>query len=405
MSKEFPETRHSRFYRKNEFLLYDSLGLTLPVTRIFSIKKRLGGLMKIRLLLLTYQGDIAGSTNSISYLAKGLASRDHDVFVGCRRESLLWSLLEDTPVERIPMTFHNKIDIGNMQQIRDAVRQNDIRIINAQSSRDRYTSILANWMYGLRTAVIHTRRQTPKSAGFFLQNWFYTWGTKKIVAVSRGIKRQLVKTGIPARHIHVIFNGTPREKYDHIEPERVERLRHKFGLHIRSRVIGCVSRNKRQEQLLQALEHIKHPMNVIMVGARETTAYRTITSRYQVPHRIIYTGFVSGEDALATYRLFDLFVLPSVTEGLSQAILEAMAMGVPVIATRAAGNIDLIQDGINGLHFADNYIEELTSKIEMLLDDTRLREKLIVNGKKTAFEDFSIERTIAEYEKFYLQFM
>ena len=50
----------------------------------------------MNILFLTYQGDIAGSTNSISYLAKGLASIGHNVYVGCRRESLLYSMLSDT---------------------------------------------------------------------------------------------------------------------------------------------------------------------------------------------------------------------------------------------------------------------------------------------------------------------
>ena len=59
----------------------------------------------MNILFLTYQGDIAGSTNSISYLAKGLAEKGHNVYVGCRKESLLYEILSNTKVNLIGMKF------------------------------------------------------------------------------------------------------------------------------------------------------------------------------------------------------------------------------------------------------------------------------------------------------------
>ena len=79
----------------------------------------------MNILFLTYQGDIAGSTNSISYLAEGLAERGHNVYVGCRKEALLYSLLSDTKVKLIEMTFKSKMDFANMKHIKKIVKFNN----------------------------------------------------------------------------------------------------------------------------------------------------------------------------------------------------------------------------------------------------------------------------------------
>ena len=108
---------------------------------------------------------------------------------------------------------------------------------------------------------------------------------------------------------------------------------------------------------------------------------------------------ITGEETLNHYQIFDIDILASVMEGLSQSLLEAMYLGVPVVATRAAGNISLIKDYENGIFFENGDIEGLASAVKKIIDDENLRKKLIKNGMKTAKEDFSIERVILEYEE------
>ena len=355
----------------------------------------------LRLLLLTYQGDMAGSTHSIFYLADGLARRGHAIYVGCPESSLLYRMLEHSAAVRVAMTFRGKLDRDNIRHIAELVRRCDIRIINAQSSIDRYTAIFANIGYRLGTAVVHTRRQTPKSMGGWLQNWFYTRFTRRIVAVSEGVQTELVRMGINAAHIEVIYNGTPPEKYQLKHPEHSNELRQQYGITDNDFVIGCISRYKQQEQLLRAVGKLSFAATVLLVGIAEKPAYRQITNAYTLPHRIIYTGEIPNTDVLYHYPLLHIKVLPSVIEGLSQSLLEAMAMGVPVIATRAGGNPDLIKQAQNGLLFDDNDTNTLAQQIEMLYKDARLRQTLAEAGKYTALHDFSIARTLDRYEVFF----
>jgi glycosyltransferase involved in cell wall biosynthesis len=358
----------------------------------------------MNLLFVTYQGDIAGSTQSIAYLAQGLAARGHNVYVGCRSESLLFRLLSHCGVHRIPMTFTGRLDLENMRQIKDAVRTYKIDIINAQSSYDRYTSIFARWLYKLPVRLVHTRRQMPLSSGGWFQNVFYMKGTDTIVAVSYEIQHALVERGIRPEQITVIYNGIPPGKYTRtFSPEKIAALRRQYSITPDDIVIGCVSRKKNQEQLLMALQHLDVKTKVLFVGIHA----KEIDSRLLAPlrhrHEIIFCGVVPPDMVLDYYPLFTAHVLPSTIEGLSQTLLEAMAFGVPVIATRAAGNIDLIKDNWNGLLFEDKDPQDLAQKLKIIVHRKKNLPDLIQHAKKTATEDYAIDRTVTGYEQLFQQ--
>lgn len=355
----------------------------------------------MHILLLTHQGGIAGSTLSISYLAKGLAKKGHQVFVGCPATSYLYKILQGTSVHLLPMTFRNKTDRNNMRQIRDAVQSYGIQLINAQSGIDRYTSIFARLFYGVDVPLIHTRRQTPKSIGTALQNWFYTRFTDRIVAISQGIKNSLVDIGLPERHITVIRNGTPPEKYEHIETSLKPVLQKTWSIDPHDYVVGCVSRRKQQEQLLEAGLHLKTRVTFFFIGIKAEKQYQKIIDRFIVPHRVIFAGTIPPNEILNYYQLFNVHVLPSITEGYSQSLLEAMALGVPVLATRAAGNIDVIDENQNGLLFGDRQTQELAAKLEQLIHSEPLRQRLIPEARRKAIIESSIQKTIDNYENFY----
>lgn len=353
----------------------------------------------MNLLLLTYQGDIAGSTFSIAYLAKGLAARGHQVYVGCRRESLLYSLLQDSTVHPVAMEFRGKFDRKNMQHIRELVQTHDIDLINAQSSKDRYHSIFARWIHKLPVKVVHTRRQKPESIGGWLQNTFYIKGTDKIVVISDELKNTFVSRGFPASHLQVIYNGLPRERFESHDPARTAAIREQYGILPTDRLIGCVSRKKNQEQLLEALQYLDKDLKVLFVGIEEKELN---TREFPVAQQLIFTGQVPTEDVINYYPLFDVKVLPSTMDGFGLALIEAMGMGIPVIGTNAQGIKNVIEDGESGLLFTDKDSRMLALQIDRILRDTALREKLIKNGLRRAHDTFSMENTVSNYENFFL---
>lgn len=356
----------------------------------------------LHILILTYEGVIAGSTMSISYLAKGLTENGHQVTLACKPESLYTRLLKDSKVKIEHLPFASKWDRKSMRGIRDIVLRDKIEIINAQASYDRYLSIFARWIYKLPVKLVHTRRQMPLSVGG-LQSWFYAKGTDQIIAVSQGVKDALVKKGTPENHVTVIYNGTPAEKYASIDENQVKQLRIKYNIPENHRVVGCVSRLKKHIQLVKALALIDEPVTAFFLGF---TAERLGIEAVEIArkkHTLHFLGMVDPSEVLAHYKLFNVYVLPSTTEGLSQAILEAMYMGLPVVATRAGGNPDLVKEMENGLLFDDENINELANQIKRILDNPELAKTLSDGAKHTAQHTFSIDRTIENYINYFTQ--
>ena len=353
----------------------------------------------MNILLTTYQGGMAGSTYSISYLARGLAERGHHVTVAGKAGSLLFELLQNSSVQLIDLPFRSKVDLKTIRALRRIIVSRHIELVNAQSSYDRYLTIFACWYYRLNVKLVHTRRQRPQSVGGWLQNNFYVRGTDKIVVISDELKQMFIRLGLPADHLHVIYNGTPREQYE-IDPSVVQTLRNRLGIGSNDTVIGCVARMKRQDQLIAALPYLKPTIKVLFVGI-EPGSLDHLVRQHQVKNPIIYAGKLNRTETLASYRLMNVKVLPSDMDGFGLVLVEAMAMGTPVIGTNYGGIKNVIKNETNGLLYENESPKQLAQKIQRVLQDEALRTRLIAAGKQTALEEFSIEKTVDNYEAFF----
>jgi glycosyltransferase involved in cell wall biosynthesis len=140
---------------------------------------------------------------------------------------------------------------------------------------------------------------------------------------------------------------------------------------------------------------------MIFVGIPKEADLAKYLDQLPAIHQVYFEGEVNADEILNYYPLFDVKILASDMEGLSQSLLEAMAMGIPVIATDAAGNPDLIKREVNGLLFQDGDIKELASAITKLYQNPAVRDTLATNGKQSAFVDFSLENTVKAYEEYF----
>ncbi len=353
----------------------------------------------MNILITTYQGGLAGATYSISYLAQGLAQRGHRVVVAGKAGSLLFELLQRTSVQLVDLPFRSKVDWKTIRMLRDVIVSNNIEVVNAQSSYDRYLTIFARWYYRLNVKLVHTRRQRSLSIGGWLQNQFYVKGTDKIVVISDELKKQFIRGGFPANHLHVIYNGTPADQYQ-IEESLVPILRKRLNISSSDTVIGCVARMKRQDQLMAALPYLDPTIKVLFVGI-ESGSLDNLVEKHQIKNPIIYAGELKRTETLVSYRLMNVNVLPSDMDGFGLVLVEAMAMGTPVIGTNFGGIKDVIEDGVNGLLYENENPLQLAEQIKRLLQDKILQNQLIANGKRRALEDFAIEKTVNNYEKLF----
>jgi glycosyltransferase involved in cell wall biosynthesis len=299
------------------------------------------------------------------------------------------------------MTLRGRFSPHSLRELVALVREKNIQVINAQSSKDRYLAILARWLYGINCVVLHTRRQTPRADGGWFQKTLYVQGTDKIIVISEELKRIFVDKGYPEKHFHVIHNGIPAEKYQLWSPEKVEQFRQQLGLQPGDVVIGSVSRLKKQEQIIRCLPLLNLPeAKVLLVGVRSGT-FDALVATLGIKNQILYVDEADGSEVLNYYKLCSVNVLASITDGFGLVLLEAMAMGCPVVATNFGGIKDVVKHGHNGLLFENDDTAQLAQSIRQILGNEPLRQQLIANGKTTAFETFSMERTLDRYERFY----
>ena len=107
-------------------------------------------------------------------------------------------------------------------------------------------------------------------------------------------------------------------------------------------------------------------------------------------------------DDIAKYlNAADLFVLPSLFEGLSNSLIEAMANGLPVISTRVGGSIDIIEDGINGLLVDVNDVDQLTKAISKILEDSGLATRLGKNARQEIEKGYDLNKIAEKYLELY----
>ena len=347
---------------------------------------------------MTHQGDIGGSTNSITWLTRGLAERGHDVYLACRPESLIASRFVDGRVHRVDTTWSR--GVGLMRQAPEWRRwlvDHEIDVVNAHASLDRHLVSYVR-LLGTDTSIVHTRRNVAKTSGGRLRAMFDRHTTDAIIAVSAQVGEDLAHRGIPREHVHVVRNGLPLAETPVPDRESVERVRTTLGLEPGVPVVGVVARRKSQEDLLVAAKSLPVRVEVLFVGVRADPELDRLSR--ELPHgsRVHFLGF--RDDVAALSALFDVFVLPSEIEGLSLALLEAMARGLPCIATDAGGNREVLADGA-GIVVPPRDPDALCMELTRVLASSDRGRDMGARARRRVLAEYDVTRTIERTESLY----
>jgi len=162
--------------------------------------------------------------------------------------------------------------------------------------------------------------------------------------------------------------------------------------------VGRLSPEKGQYQLLHALAQIlpvAPPFRVTFVGDGPTRSFLEATAReLGVADAVEFIGARSEPDTLRILAGADIFALASLMEGLPVVLLEAMALGVPVVAPHVAGIPELVTDGANGLLFPSSDCDALAAQLRRLLGDRELRRRFGQAGRARVAEEFAIDRAV-----------
>lgn len=235
--------------------------------------------------------------------------------------------------------------------------------------------------------------------------WFLYRLCSGVHTVSDGLRDELVQRGFGFAHPVSIVNGVDTQRFR--PAESVVAAREAVGLPADAQVIGIVGRFivfKRHDLLLDAFERLAESfpkLHLIIAGAggevESSVRDRVESSPWR--SRILLTGFTSEPEKY--YRCMDLLAMPSEKEGLSNALLEAMACGVAVLGSAACGNAEVLQHGKDGLLEDLSTADLLEARLrEGLNQPARLRE-LGRQARETVLSRFSLESMAQGYLALY----
>jgi glycosyltransferase involved in cell wall biosynthesis len=249
---------------------------------------------------------------------------------------------------------------------------------------------------------------TGKASGIFINNF-----VDKIIAVSGFVKNKLVKEGFvnPNKIIQIPL-GINLSNYS--RSSSGEEIRREFRISKDAPLVGMIGRFQKIKGhhifIKMASEIIKTNPNVCfmivgseMFGENEENKYekeiRELICKSGIEEKFILTGF--RQDVPQILKALDVLVVPSEIETFGMVVLEAMAMGVPVVNCARGGPTEIIIDGENGYNVSGQDPIKLGEKVKYLIDHPDIRSAMGIAGEKTVKQKYSIEEQITKIEKIY----
>jgi glycosyltransferase involved in cell wall biosynthesis len=197
----------------------------------------------------------------------------------------------------------------------------------------------------------------------------------RIVTVSNGVAQELLDYGTSENKISVVGNGVNCRKF---HP----------GNHIREPFVLFVGRLDFRKGLFDLLESFKKISEIMpnlllkIIGKGPLRkSLEHIVEKNNLEQRVLFLNHVSDEELVSNYQKARLVIIPSHYEGLPTVLLEAMACGTPVVATRINGNVDVIDDGVNGILVEPKKPSELTRAILSIIEDEEELKQIGHNGR------------------------
>lgn len=214
-----------------------------------------------------------------------------------------------------------------------------------------------------------------------------------VVSNSQGLK-DLALESKPNQKIEIIFNGIDTNEFTPAENKANEEF-----------TILCVSRITERKGIKYLIEAIKlmEKENIKLIIAGEgdrKIELEKLAKDLHLENKIAFLGRVEHSQITRLYQKADVFILPSLNEGMSNTMLEALASGLPLIATATGGTKELVTNGKNGFIIKMENAKDITEKIRLLATNSELQEKMSLASRKKALT-LSWKNVAMQYHKIY----
>lgn len=361
----------------------------------------------MNILYLTNHLNIGGISSYVLTLVKGLKSKGHNIYIASCGGELLSNFIQQGAVYTpIPINTKSEISpkiIFSLFKLSGLIRQKSIDVVHSNS---RTTGVLACLLGELtNTAHIHTCH------GFFKRRLsrrlFGCWG-ERVIAISEEVKEHLMRDfDVDEKDIRVIHNGIDIKKFTVYSSQFTADLKKKFGLG-EGPIIGIVGRLsdvKGHIYLIEAmklvLEKIPNAQLLIVGEGKMKKQLKNLVQKLKLEKSVNFVPSVG--DTAQMLSIMDLFVMPSLKEGLGLSLMEAMAQAKAVIGSDVGGIRSLVQDGYNGLLVRPADSQLLFQAIIELLRHPEKAKVLGNNARIFIEQNFSAKQMVSNTQEVYLE--
>jgi glycosyltransferase involved in cell wall biosynthesis len=353
----------------------------------------------MRILQICSAREIGGGERHLADLANALASRGHEVFAALSPASPLSSQLFSLPSRNIiELPMRNSLNVATAMKLSRFVRAHSIDIVHAHVARDYLLATLTTDRSESRLVLTrHVLFPLRRIHRLTLRR------TSRVIAVSQAVADSLLAQRVfePAK-IVTIHNGIDVDRFAtaKVEPARND--------HPRVGMIGHIAPIKGQEDFVRAAviaSQYRDDIEFVIAGEDKTDSHENrralekLISELMMDERIRLLGWTN--DVVSFLSTLDVYVSPARSEPFGLSIVEAMAAGVPVVATASEGAREIVDDNETGRLVPIGESEVIAATVLDLLEDESERKRLAENARVAAGERFSLERMVEQTEQVY----
>ncbi len=370
----------------------------------------------IRILHLNPTKTWRGGEQQTLYLAEFLKTqKDVQQYVCCLPNSVLEQRCKNEAIPVFPLRVLGEWDIFSAKQLAEFIIKHQIQIVHAHTARAHSIALLAK-NFALRKnysfKLLVSRRvdfSIKKSKWEFINKIttrkYYSDKIDAYIAISQKVKEILIADGIPESKIHVVYSGIDLNRFKNKpNKEKIEQLKKTIGI-TNEIILGNVAAlvdHKDHKTLLLAISLLKKeslpPYKLLIVGDGDLkSSLLRIKDRLQLDN-VVFLGY--RKDVFDLYHLFDIFVMSSKEEGLGTSLLDAMAIGLPIVTTAGGGIPEIVIHQKGGLLSPPKNPEALAFHLKKVIQEPMLRKRFAQFNQKHV-QQFHYENTGKETLKLY----
>lgn len=344
-----------------------------------------------------------GGESQLQLLVRGL-SASCPTFTVCQPGAPLAQALHADGLPVAELAMGGPLDVAAAWRLRRLARQCGARALHAHTSHGHALALMA--ALGTGIPVLVTRRVDFAVKRGLSARWKYGPAVQRFIAVSAAVAGVLAAGGVDPSRITVIRDGVDEQRLlVSVEPV----LRRELDLPNDAVLVGCVAHltdHKDHRTLLAAWAEVERRAPhawLAIVGTGELEV--ELKAQAQALHLacVVFTGFRS--DIPAVLRSCDVFTLTSHLEGLGSSVMDAMLMGLPVVATRAGGLPELVDDGVTGWTVPVRDPRALAEALCAAILNPEMRRRCGEAGRRRAHPTFTAQRMVAEHLALYQEIL